>query len=781
MDEKNLPIRFFSMRDKDERMTEGAGDSEIPNWVDRDAIPQKQTLFVSAMNGMAAKLSEKNKQSNFLPSVLTLHLNGNALAKGHRENIAHIFNDKGAINLIGVTGKDKVMVKINTPVEANRIAKRISSLRTGDKTYLGVAAIDEIDEFTPIVEEDLNMDGVIKIKLINYFDRELNGLLIESFEKSCDDNGINCTRCKYSSELIAYRGQGITTDQLTFLRNFEGVQSISDMPVLEFDEDSIQYAEDVAIKKPQDGVNYPVVGILDSGIARIPHLAPWLCEDKATSFTDEDTDQKHGTFVSGIVEYGDELIGKECAGGQGCKLYDATVISKYYKTMYEDEVISNIREAISHKPDIKIWNMSIGTNLTADEQEFSDYAKELDSIQDEFDVLIVKSAGNCENLPVPVSRIAIPADSVRSLVVGSIAHKKREFDRADENCPSPFSRKGRGPAHIIKPEVVSYGGNAGVTDDGKITESPVLSFTPDGGITGKTGTSFSTPRVTAIVAGLQMKIGESFSPLLAKALIIHSAHYPAEMKMEIGDKLKYAGFGLPASSNKILYNDKYETTLILQDTLEKGHFIEILDFPYPQSMVDENGYLYGNIQVTLVSKPMLNASQGAEYCQSNIKVMFGTYDSKTQRDTSKRNIKNPIGAEGRKNLLGSSLYGTKAHRDTDTPYASERMLVDYGDKFQPIKKWNVDLSELTQGKKDDFLKTPKSWYLKIEGLYRQFIEDLKGSNDEAISQEFCLIITIRDNKRQHEVYDEVTKQLDVNGFVYTPVRVEQQVSVTTEA
>ena len=366
-------------------------------------------------------------------------------------------------------------------------------------------------------------------------------------------------------------------------------------------------------------------------------------------------------------------------------------------------------------------------------------------------------------------------------MVGSIAHKKREFDRADENCPSPFSRKGRGPAHIIKPEVVSYGGNAGVTDDGEITETPVLSFTPDGSITGKAGTSFSTPRVTAIVAGLQMKIGEAFSPLLAKALIIHSAHYPAEMKMEIGDKLKYAGFGLPASSNKILYNDKYETTLILQDTLEKGHFIEILDFPYPQSMVDENGYLYGNIQVTLVSKPMLNASQGAEYCQSNIKVMFGTYDSKTLRDTSKRNIKNPIGAEGRKNLLGSSLYGTKAHRDTDTPYASERMLVDYGDKFQPIKKWNVDLSELTQGKKDDFLKTPKSWYLKIEGLYRQFIEDLKGSNDEAISQEFCLIITIRDNKRQHEVYDEVTKQLDLNGFVYSPVRVEQHVSVTTEA
>lgn len=151
----------------------------------------------------------------------------------------------------------------------------------------------------------------------------------------------------------------------------------------------------------------------------------------------------------------------------------------------------------------------------------------------------------------------------------------------------------------------------------------------------------------------------------AAELVIHSAHYPAEMKMEIGDKLKYAGFGLPASSNKILYNDKYETTLILQDTLEKGHFIEILDFPYPQSMVDENGYLYGNIQVTLVSKPMLNASQGAEYCQSNIKVMFGTYDSKTLRDTSKRNIKNQSVLKDAK-ICSDHLYMEQKHIEIPT-------------------------------------------------------------------------------------------------------------------
>lgn len=109
------------MRDNDERKTEGAGDSDIPNWVDRDAIPQKQTLFISAMNGMAAKPKKTNKVIFSFCANSTFEWK--CIGKGHRENIAHIFNDKGAINLIGVTGKDKVMVKINTPIEANRIAK----------------------------------------------------------------------------------------------------------------------------------------------------------------------------------------------------------------------------------------------------------------------------------------------------------------------------------------------------------------------------------------------------------------------------------------------------------------------------------------------------------------------------------------------------------------------------------------------------------------------------------------------------------------------------------
>src|SRR5690606_11792760 len=109
--------------------------------------------------------------------------------------------------------------------------------------------------------------------------------------------------------------------------------------------------------------------------------------------------------------------------------------------------------------EIKIWNLSLGTDREADLYEFSDFAKALDEIQEENNVLICKSAGNCNNFRInaPKSRIAKSADTVRGLVVGSIAHDKLATDYAEKNNSSPFSRIGPGPSNLIKPDVVHFG------------------------------------------------------------------------------------------------------------------------------------------------------------------------------------------------------------------------------------------------------------------------------------------------------------------------------------
>ena len=554
------------------------------------------------------------------------------------------------------------------------------------------------------------------------------------------------------------------------------------MPKYRVSLDSTTFDFDVKLKEPNPNYHYPIVGILDTGIERNSYLAPWLVQDSFSSYPSDLIDTAHGSSVASILLYGDELEGANYVGLEGCYLYDATVYPDSSKeSIDEDMLIANIRSAIAGKKDeIKIWNLSLGTAAEADVSTFSDFGIALDNIQEINDVIICKSTGNCKNFlrNIPKSRIAKSADSIRSLVIGSIAHKQSNGDLAKINHPSPFTRIGRGPGNIIKPELVSYGGNAGVKN-GRLYDSGVNALDKNGTPVTISGTSFATPRVTALLSSLFFNLNEEFNPLLLKALAIHSAKYPEGLGMSLPERIKQMGFGLPGISEDIIYNDPYEITLILQDTLVKGEFMEILDFPFPEMLVDD-GYFYGNIKATLVSAPVLRENQGSEYCQSNVDLFFGTYDKEKERDISKNNILNEFGPDGAKNLLRDANYRAKYKKDHVSKFATERMLVNYGRKYQPIKKYMVDLEEMTPSNKENYLKTPKKWYLKIKGLYRDFAESMALVDGEQLSQEICLILTIKDNKRQFPVYDHVTQLLDIRNFVHSNIKLRQEIRIDIE-
>ena len=608
----------------------------------------------------------------------------------------------------------------------------------------------------------------------------MNNILIRSFEKYCRDNDIDFEKAQYSDELNIFRISKVTTDDFEELRDFDGIQLITEMPAYSLTLDELTEENVIEIKQPQEGTNYPLVGVLDTGISNIPHLTPWLHNKSFSKYHEDYINKGHGTFVAGVLLYGDNLEGKDYTGFEGCKLFEAIVMPDLTKQkIFEDELIENIREAITEHNEIKIWNLSLGTDREADLYEFSDFAKALDEIQEENNVLICKSAGNCNNFKInaPKSRIAKSADTVRALVVGSIAHDKLETDYAEKNNSSPFSRIGPGPSNLIKPDVVHFGGNAGLDNTNKLVINPVKSFSSDGSLAKQVGTSFSTPRIAAITAGVHSMLSEEFNPLLLKALVIHSAKYPEEMKMTIAEKIDAAGFGMPSNINDILFNQPNEITLILQDNIEKGSFIDILDFPFPQSMIDDDGYFYGELTVTLVTSPILEVSQGAEYCQSNIDVYLGSYDEKIEKDITQPRVKNPIGADGRQNVLATSVYSKKAMKDFETSFASERMLLSYGDKFQPVKKWSVNFDDFTPTNKDKFLKAPKNWYLKLEGLFRHFTESKCEIQKTVPSQEFCLVVTIKDTKKRGNIYNEVTQLLNNFSFVHSNVKIREEVRI----
>ncbi len=781
MAKKNLPIKLFQKRQKiDDRRVEGGGGNSIPKWqLAGEELAARADSLLEPLNELDAFFEKRNKARSFIPATLRIDIDDNAIAKSHRKDIQKLFN--GQItknNIIGFIDSNSAIVKVDNLEHGKAIRRNINYYHRNPKA---VSAVENIEIFKPYVA-DIKEESTVKVSLIDFLNYEVNNAIKISFENYCQQKNIDVKEAKYSSGLIIYKIKNATKAQLDSISDFEALESITFMPKYTVSMDLMGSTEELDVKTPVDGVEYPVIGVLDSGIAKNKYLKPWLLDRTYSSYPDDLIEPTHGSCVSSIILYGDELEGQNWTGNSGCKLFDATVFPDESKgAIDEDELILNINVAISRNPDIKIWNLSLGTRTEADLNDFSDFGKALDDIQLKYDVIICKSTGNCRNFErgFPKSRIARSGDSIRSLVVGSIAHSKNGYDLAEINHPSPFTRIGPGPANSIKPDLVSYGGNAGLNGS-TLVQNGVKAIAPDGSSVKIIGTSFSTPRVTSLLSELNFKVRESFNPTLLKALAIHSAKYPLGVDFPISEKVKQMGFGVASSADEIIYNDPHEITLILQENINKGEFIEILDFPFPESLIDEEGYFYGEVKITLVGQPVLREKQGAEYCQSNLEMMFGTYENIKNRDTTKSNILNPIGPDDTQNVLLDSNYKSAYIKDTESDYARERVLLNYGKKYQPVKKYSVNLNEMKAARQRDSLASNRKWYAKIKGTYRDFAETRAIEDGEVLNQDFTMIVTIRDTKGQHQVYNEVSRLLADRNFLHSNIKLREEVRVDIE-
>jgi len=634
-----------------------------------------------------------------------------------------------------------------------------------------VSAITTIKTYTPkSFEFTPKKDEVLKASLFNYYDYPLNETIKSAFVDFCTVQKIILRETHYSDDLIVFRLEGVNSEEkYQNILNFPALQFIEPMPYLKIGIDSSAKETEVELKTPEPNIDYPIVGVLDSGIADIPFLSSWIIGHES-AYPEDRLDKSHGTFVGGIITYGDELEKIEISGVKGCKLFDAAVLPDPNKeSVAEDELIENIREIIRSNPNIKIWNLSLGyESLEVDDCNFSQFAMALDDIQKENDVIICKSAGNCGNFSSnkPVGRITVPSDSVLSLVIGSVSL---------DGSPSVFSRTGSGPAHINKPDIVSYGGNF-IKSGKRFVKDGVKSFSVDNNIYDACGTSFSTPRISALLAGLSHEIEEEFDPLLLKALTIHSARYPEDVRLTQIDRVKLMGYGIPDNMSNILYNSDHEITLIQSDRLVKGKYMEILEFPYPESLIDDKGYFYGDITVTLVATPVLFSGNGVEYCQSDIDVKFGTFDEIEEKEVTKSH-RNEYGPDSLANILLPDKYRSRSvnNSDHDNPFVRERTLLNYGKKYQPVKKWRVNLNELTPANKEKYLKSPKRWGLRLTGVYRDFAETRAGLERTSLYQDFCLMITIKDPNNHHMVYNEVSQLLENRNFIHSDIQLRETI------
>lgn len=782
MSQEKLPIKFFAPREIDELRVEPGGSSEPPKWLlSGSELVQRSQLLSASFDAFESILEDKQAKESAIPFVFVAKMCDDATAKSRRKEISNLFQTSEQSNVLGLASTDQLIVRLDSLNELHEISSR---LKDYNRNNYAISCLEDFSGFEPSLSlRDEKTE--YKVKLIDFQNYERNMSIQRLFERTLVSKEIKFRKTIYADQFPIYKiidATKATIDALQDIDIYEALFSIEPMPKYVLSLDSLSEAKSIEVMHPKEGESYATVGILDNGIAPIAHLSPWLAGKRWTVYPEQNINPTHGTFVAGIALYGDACENKEWVGHHGVKIFDAAVFPDTDKEgLDEDELIANIKEAVSANHDkVRIWNLSISITRPVSDDKFSDFAVALDSLQDKFNVLICKSAGNCSNFMrgLPKGRIHEGADSVRSLVVGSVAHAKGIYDFAEIDNPSPFTRVGPGPEYIIKPEVSHFGGNAGLDNSGKLVTTGVTSFSKDGSLSCAVGTSFSTPRVASLAAGLYQELNEEFDPLLLKALIVHSASYSEKLGVPVTERTKQIGFGVPKSVRDIIYNAPHEATLILRDSLAKGEFIDIMDFPMPSCLIN-NGFFTGQVIATLVYDPILDPTQGIEYCQSNVDVKFGSYDAKAERDVSKRNILNPVGRQGAQNLFRGNLYSKQRMKEKADDFAlKERLLIQYEDKYYPVKKYAVDLAELTDANRLHYLAADKKWYLYIRGLFRDHLERKAMLDSVELSQDICLILTIRDPSKKGNVYDEVTQKLDEYNFWHSNIKIANDINLT---
>jgi len=267
-------------------------------------------------------------------------------------------------------------------------------------------------------------------------------------------------------------------------------------------------------------------------------------------------------------------------------------------------------------------------------------------------------------------------------------------------------------------------------------QTGVISTNAQGLLAENIGTSFAAPMIATLLANIQNALASPPSRNLAKALLVHSAVF--DSPPILAEDLKYRGFGIPGDLMSVLTCKPWSATLIFETDLVPGLEFSRLHFPIPDCLRGPKGVVCGEILMTAVCEPPLDASFGAEYCRTNVDVSLGTYDiGKNNKPRHRKQI-------------------PPEPKDASRMWESE--LVEHGFKWAPVKVYRRNMKRV-QG---------ENWRLKVTVYNRSGFESKEP-------QQFALVITIRDPKKQQPVYDEVVTKMQNIGWSTIDLQIHERV------
>ncbi|MCY9666697.1 S8 family peptidase [Paenibacillus alginolyticus] len=441
---------------------------------------------------------------------------------------------------------------------------------------------------------------------------------------------------------------------IDIVENYPYVFDISEADSIEYDISENSQEEVVSgnltFKEPAEDA--PAVCVIDSGIQeRHPFLRSALDDSASRSWIGSSTDVAdyvqnggHGTSVAGAILY-PRQVPKQGNVEFHCWIQNARILdgnNSMPASLFPPKVV---REIVDHfyygEKNTRIYNHSINSNHPSRIVHMSAWAAQLDQLSWEKDILFVVSAGNLpkssryrslirlsisehvqngrlypDYLLESSSRIASPSQSLQAVTVGSIGLSElvglyTSFSK--ENEPSSFSCTGPGIWNSIKPEVVEFGGcyafdngnpsNILLRDD---LSPELVSSTLNGGATvrkDKVGTSFSTPKVSSILAHIQQAFPNE-STLLYRALLIQSARWPnwASNRGDKNNVIRHIGYGIPDVIRSTENSPNRITLITTGDVQIKGKQVHIYEVKIPEELRRPGNSYDIRIDVTLSYK-----------------------------------------------------------------------------------------------------------------------------------------------------------------------------------
>lgn len=485
-----------------------------------------------------------------------------------------------------------------------------------------------------------------------------------------------------------------------------------------------QYAEnqvDMLILSP---THEPTIGVIDTLFDNRVYFSEWVDYHDMVSdnIRKEPADYIHGTAVSSLII---DVANLNPNLDDGCGRFKVRHFGvSLHKGFNSFNIIQQIKYIVSNNTDIKVWNLSLGSNDEIKDNFISAEAAVLDEIQFEYDVIFVIAGTNGQTNQSNRKKIGSPADSLNSMIVNSV-----DFD----GNPVDYSRQGVVLSFFMKPDVSYYGGGNG---------SFINVYQPSG-LSRVTGTSYAAPLVARKLAYLIHIMGLRREE--AKALLIDSAiGWNNEKSFE--EKTLIGHGVVPIKIEDILTTPDDEIKFIVSDISEKYNSYNY-NFPIP---IADGKYPYV-ARATMCYFPKCSRNQGVDYTNTEFDLMFGRLQIKTK---NKGDIK--------------SINNNNQHSEDTPSYIRELSARSDFRKWDNVKHICESFTSSRQAKAILNPSNPQ-WGMSIKTIER--LQEKNG-----IGVRFGVVVTLKEIKGVNRI-DDFIRQASLRGWLVSQLQIENQIDV----